>query len=873
MEEELRFHLAMRVEDNLARGMSQEDALREARQQLGNRTLIKEEWRDLRGGGALEVFWRDLCVAGRRLNKERPLTMTAVLALALGIGANVALFTVMRSVLLRPLPYPQSDELMRVWTSHRGQPEARFRVSFPDFLDLRSRNQTFDSLGAFVPHTFKIKNNNGAATRVPGAVVFSDIFPMLGARAALGRIFDRSDDSAGNRAVIISERLWEEHFARAANVTEAHLIVDEQKYAIIGVMPRGFRFPVQNDEARLWITFARDAEPVPGERAGYSAHRDARYLNLVGRLKAGCSAAQAEADLNAIMGDLASRYAQTNAYFDAAAVTPWLADLTSKVRPALLTLSAAAACLLCIACANIANLLFARGAVRQTEIAVRAALGAGRRRIVQQLLTENLLLAMLGGTAGLLLAVLGTRLFVALLPADFPRAHEIMPDAGVLGFAIVVTLATSAVFGLAPAWRSARGELAPVLKQGHGSAGVTHGRARFRNGFVVAEIVLSLVLLACACCLAANLWRLQNAPLGLDPQNVLTATVTLPFEMAEAHAWSGAAAICTELLEAVRQLPGVASASAVSRLPALAPELPYEFQVVGGDPPGSQRSRIQPRVVLPDYFQTLGIAVKKGREFDARDLREDRAVVIINETSARKIFPNENPLGRRIILPLAPDTPGPEREIIGIVADVKSDRFSAEQPLEMYVPYPRGAAWGFSLLIRTEDGSVASTLLARVRQIAEGLHPNLAFYPSSSVEDHLDAVLAQPRLNAAVLAVFALVGVVLTAIGVYGVIGYWVACRRHEIGIRLAFGATQSAILQLLLREAAPVILFAVASGSLCSVWVLSRLRPFLQDSFSEALSITSLVALLVTTVAFVACWLPARRAAREDPLAALGSR
>lgn len=873
MEEELRFHLAMRVEDNLARGMSPDDALREARRQLGNRSLIKEEWRDERDGGALEVFWRDLCVAARRLKKERSLTVTAVLALALGIGANIALFTVMRGVLLRPLPYAQSDELMRVWSSHHGEPGARFKVSFPDFLDLRSRNQTFESLGAFVPHTFLINNNTGATTRVPGAVVSSEVFSMLGARAALGRGFGRSDDKAGTRVVVISERLWEERFARAANVTDAHLTVDEQDYAIIGVMPREFRFPIQADEAQLWMTFAHDGEPVRGDRSGYASHRDARYLHLLGRLKAGCTAAQAEADLNAIAHDLASSYPQTNTYFDACVVTSWLADLTSKVRPALLTLSAAAGCLLCIACANIANLLFARGAVRQPEIAIRAALGADRRRIVQQLLTENLLLAVLGGIAGLLIALLGTRLLVTLLPADFPRADEIMPDAGVLGFAIVVTLASSVIFGFAPAWRSARCELSPVLKQGQPSAGVTRRRGRFRNGFIFAEIVLSLVLLACASCLTGNLWRLQNAPLGLDPQNVLTASVMLPNELVEAHAWSRAAAICTELLDAVRELPGVASVSAVSRLPALAPELPYEFQVVGRAPAAEERWRTQPRVVLPDYFRTLGIAVKEGREFEAHDLNEDLSGVIVNETFARTVFPNEKALGQRIILPLPPDNRGVPREIIGIVADVRSDRFATEQPLETYVPYPRGAAWGFSLLIRTGDGNSASTLLDRVSRIAMGLHPNIVFYASSSVEEHLDGVLAQPRLNAAVLVAFASVGVVLTAVGVYGVMAYWVARRRYEIGLRLAFGATKGAILQLILGEAAPVILLAVAIGSLCSVWTLSRLGLFLHEPSGQALLITSLAALLVSTVAFAACWLPARRAARQDPLAAIGSR
>lgn len=867
MEEEVRFHLAQRTQENVARGMSQPEAMRVATRQFGNVGVIKEEWRDVSGGGALEVFWRDLCFAARMLRKDHVLTATAVLTLGLGVGANTAIFTILSSVLLHPLPFPEPDKLMRVWSSERGQPETRFKVSFPDFLDLQSRNRTFDGLGAFVAHTFSV-DSNSAAAQVQGAAVTSDIFPMLGARAAYGRIFSRSDDEAGNRSVIISDKLWDERFARAANVTEASLNVEGENYAIIGVMPRGFHFPVQNHAAELWITLGRNHELGPGDTIAYTARRDARYLHLLGRLKSGRSNAEAQSDLDRIAAELAVMHPESNARFDAGVVTPWLADLTSEVRPALLMLIAAAACLLGIACANIAILLLARSGTRAKEIALRAALGAGRGRIARQLLTESLLLGVAGGAAGLLLASIGTRLLVGLLPPEFPRAGEITPDGGMLAFAALVSVVASGIFGLAPAWHASRSNLAPLLNDGSGPGKQTHGSKRLRNQLVVAEIVMAVVLLACACGLIENVWLLQNAPLGFDRANVLTAAIMVPDERNGADS-SRASTLAAELLKRVRQLPGVVSASAASRLPAVGPELPIDFRIVGRDLPKQIRPRARLRIIFPDYFRTMGIAIEQGRDFEERDSQNAVPVMIINQSTAQRILPKGNALGARIILPLDGDNRVVEREIIGIVGDVKSDRFSAEQALELYLPYPRSAALGFSLLIRS--GNERATLLGAVRGIAQTLDKKVAFYEAGTLEEHVDAVLAQPRLNSAVLAAFAIIAVALTAIGVYGVTSYSVAQRRHEIGIRVALGAQKSAILQLVLGESARLIVIGVATGIICSLATLSRLGPFLHHTPGHSVSTTLIVALVVSGVASLACWFPARRASREDPLDAIG--
>ncbi len=871
MEEELRFHLAMRTQENIARGMSAAEAAVEAQRQFGNITLLKDEWRDVSGGGALEIFWRDLRFAARMLAKDRALTVIAIVALMLGIGANTALFTVMSSVLLRPLPYPRSNELMTIWSTDSRTPESRAKVSFPDFLDLQSRNHTLHSLGAFVPGSFVINNNRGASAKVQGAYVTSDIFSMIEAKAELGRIFNRGDDEPGSRVVIISDKLWEERFARAANVTDATLTVEGQKCAVVGVMPRGFRFPVQNEDAQLWTTFGPDHEPAPNGAPAFAAQRDGHYLHLLGRLRAHSTIADAKSDLSAIAANLAATYPNTNLHFDACAVTPWLDDLTNKVRPALLMLIAAAACLLCVACANIANLLLARGSTRQAEIAVRAALGAGRRRILRQLLTESLLLAIVGGVAGLLFALVGTQLLVRLLPPDFPRASEIAPDTHVLFFAVIVTVITSCIFGFAPAWRSAHTDLAPILNDSN-SGGHETRRSHFsRNVLMVTETVLSLVLLACACCLVENVWRIQNAPLGFNPENLITAKITLPNEP-EGGEWSRVIAFSDQLLNRVRQFPGVDSATTGWPLPAVSTQGLVAFGINGRDAPKGDWPRARPRIVMPDYFPTMEIPIKMGRDFDARDTRHSAPVVIINQTLADKFFPNENPIGHRIIPDLDDDGYEiPEREIIGVVGDVKSDRFGSEQPPEVYVPYPQCISLELSLLIRSKEDP--GTLLSAVGRMVDELDHDVFFYDASPLDEHLDLALAQPRLNSALLATFALVAVALTAIGVYGVMAYSVAQRRHEIGIRLALGAEPSTIFRLVLGQAARPIFFGIIAGTVASFFALSHLSRLAQHSLGNTVPTTAIVAIFVAGIAFVACWLPARRASRENPLAAIGLR
>jgi predicted permease len=506
IDEELRFHVAMRTQENIARGMSPSEAAREAQRRFGNVDHIKDEWRDVSGGGALESFVYDVRFGARMLMKERAFTLVAVLALALGIGANTALFTVLSNVLLRPLPYREAEAIMSLGPRHNT---GLTTLSYPDFLDIREQSSVFERLGAFRSGSFLVRTEKGEPARVRGATVTSDIFPLLGVKPALGRTFSRTDDEPGRRVVIISHRMWEEQFGKAANVTRATLAIDGADHAIIGVMPPSFAFPVQNEPAQFWATFAKQLELLPDGTRPFPYSRSAHFIYVLGRLKPGMTVEDASANVNTIAAQLAVQYPDTNRNYASYTVAPWLEAITRQVRPTLLTLIGAAVFALGVACANVANLLLARASTRRKEIALRIALGAGRMRILRQLLTESLLLAAIAGCAGLLIALVGTSYIVSALPRDFPRAAEIAPDGRVLGFAVLVTALTSCFFGLLPGLRSARTPVASILNDASTGASDTPPGRRARNALVLVEIVSACILLGGACFFINNLARLQ----------------------------------------------------------------------------------------------------------------------------------------------------------------------------------------------------------------------------------------------------------------------------------------------------------------------------------------------------------------------------
>lgn len=868
--EELRFHLEMRTQDNIAQGMSIADARREATRRIGNIPAIKDACRDVSGGGELEVLWQDVRFAARMLVRDRGFTAIAVVALALGIGANTALFTVMSNVLLRPLPFVESHKIISIWgreSDRRG--DDRMQLSYPDFQDLQARNSSFTGIGGYAAGRFIIQPPAGEVSEVQGARVTSGVFEVLGTKPFLGRTFTAGEDEAGSRAVMISHQLWQQRFAANPDLTCATMLIDAQEYSVIGVMPPDFRFPVQNAASQIWVTFARDREPL-GASPPATTRRDAHFVYAIGRLKPNVAIRAAEADLNAIARDVATKHPETSARFRACACAPLLADLTKSVRPALLMLLGAALCVFCVACVNVANLLLARSNMRLKEIAIRAALGAGRRRILRQLLTESLLLAVLGGSVGLLLAVWGTHWIVAWLPPNFPRLTEITPDARVLSFTCLITLATSCFFGFAPAWRCAHCDIAALLNsESYGANSSRRGR-RLRHLLVVTEMALSFVLLVGAGCLLRALWKLESGSAGFNAQHLIAANISLA-DPGGLEAPDRSARFYQELLPRIAKLKEVDSVSAVYPLPFTAQTMVADFEIIGQRIPKPDWPRARAHAITLNYFQTMEIPLLKGRDFDERDRREGKQVVIINDTLARTYFPNEDPLGKWIRPGLTDSGVTPEREIIGVVGDVKGAGLATEQRAEVYIPHPQCASSNMTLVVRSDVA--LEPLIQALRRVVQEMDGQAPLCAISPMEDYLAADIAQPRLNSGLLATFAAVAVLLSAIGVYGVTSYSVMQRRHEIGIRLALGAQKLAVFRLVVSEGVRLILWSVIAGSVVAFCATPLLRGFGYGSGGNESSTIVAVMLLLITVGCVACGLPAHRAAGDDPLAAIGQR
>ena len=576
-----------------------------------------------------------------------------MLILALGIGANTAIFSVVNAVLLRPLAFNQADQLVaingtdtRLNTKSR---ENRFSVSYPDFEDWRAQNQVFEKMAVYESSNFTFTNGR-EAVHVQGAVVSADLFPLLRAQPALGRTFLAKEDEPGNRVVLLSHALWQRRFGGDPGVLGQTIALDGHSYEIVGVMPPAFQFPVQNDPVDIWTTIAVERNTEGGEPV--TAQRSNHFLQAIARLKSGVSIEQAQANLDTIAAGLTAAHPDSNAHSGVAA-TPLLNDIVGNIQPALLTLFGAAGCVLLVACVNVANLLIARSMKREREISIRAALGAGRGRIVRQLLTESILLAALGGIAGLLLAVWGVESLAALLPTNFPRVNQLAPDGRVLGFTIAVSILIGCLAGIMPAWRASQPNLSASLNDaGRGSTEGARG-LNLRSALVVVEIVLALVLLTAGGLLVQSFLRLQQVKPGFDPHNLLTARVILPD--AAYPKPIQAAAFYRKLLERVSTLPGVSSASGAMPMPLSGGEIVLDFQIEERPAPQGQSPQTHFCIVALDYFHTMRIPLLKGRDFTARDDTNAPAVAIVTESFAREFFPGRTRSGnasRRRVRPI-----------------------------------------------------------------------------------------------------------------------------------------------------------------------------------------------------------------------------
>ncbi|MDQ6911584.1 MAG: ABC transporter permease [Verrucomicrobiota bacterium] len=818
----------------------------------------------------MNTFLKDLQYAARMLLKNPGFSAIAVIALALGIGANTAIFSVVSAVLLRPLPFPQPEQIVAVWGVDKNKkPDSRVSFSFPDFADVRGQNQVFNAMAGYDDLDMTATDRGAEAEHLHGMLVTSDLFRVLGVNPILGRAFTAEDDKPGARVVVLSYELWQRRFGGDRNILEKTITLNETPHQIIGVMPQAFRFPIERTPAVFWTSAATQFEAPPGSTETTAAQRGFHYLRSVARLKPGVTTEVAEANAKTIMASLATQFPDTNKRFDSSRVIGLLSDLTSDVRPALVVLLAAAGCVLLIACVNVANLLLARATAREKEMGIRSALGASRIRIFRQLLTESALLSLAGGGAGMLLAVWGTAALASLLPQNFPRATEIAPDFRVLAFTALVSLFTGLVFGLAPAWRVSRPDVVSALNESaRGSSETARGR-RLRGILVTAEMVLAFVLLVGAGLLIRSFWQLQKVPLGFDPNNVMTANVSLPDGDGGPAVTKHNEQFYVQLMDRANAIPGVRSVAAVNPLPLSGSEWRTGFDIAGRPTAKSDRALSAVRVVTPGYFSTMKIPLRKGRDFDPRDKFESPGVVIVNESLVRQYFPNEDPIGKHITPQVSLDVREPiEREIVGVVGDVKAGKLTSANMPELYLPHTQASGGSMTIVARTQMEPQA--VLPSLRGAVESLNKDLPLYETRTMQQYIDRAVAQPRLNMTLLIVFAGVAIVLTAVGIYGVMAYSVAQRTQEIGIRMALGAQRLDVLRLIVGQGARLVVLAMIIGVAAAFAMTRSIASLLYGVAATDFPTLFSVAFLLALIALLACWLPARRASGIDPITAL---
>ncbi|HWP44968.1 MAG TPA: ABC transporter permease [Blastocatellia bacterium] len=800
----------------------------------------------------MDTFIRDIRYGVRMLVKSPAFSVVAIITLALGIGANTAIFSVVNSVLLNPLPFSDPDRLL-VLRKTKIPVHPEFSVSPGNFLDWQSQATVFEQLAAYRTTSFNFVPYGGDPERVRAARVSAGTFTMLGIQPARGRDFLPEEDQEGRGDVAaISNSLWQRRFGGDPGIIGQPIKLSGRSYTIVAIMPGSFQFPEEGID--VWVPNAFTAD----ERQAHGAH----YLSVVGRLKQGVTIEQARAEMETIAQRLAEQYPDSNAGWSVM-VTPMLDYTVRSIKPALIVLLGAVGFVLLISCANVANLLLARAAARQKEIAIRTALGSNRWRIVRQLMTESLLLAIIGGGAGLLLAVWGIDGLLALAPEDLPRVKEVGMDGSVLLFTLGVTLATGLGFGVAPALHASRPNLNETLKDaGRGtSAGVR--RQRIRSLLVVSEVALAFVLLVGGTLLIRSFYTLQQVDPGFNPENALAVTISLPSAKYQKNAQM--VSFFDQLIKRVSALPGVESVGGTYVLPII------DDFILGVEVEGrpQERDTDLPKTnyfaVTPGYFRAMGIPLIRGRDFTERDVEGQKRVVIINRTMADALFPGEDPIGKRIHI-----TMGEEifREIVGVVGDVKQNGLDQQTKNQTYEPFAQDPSTLMKLIVRSSGDP--TSLAGAIRSEVLALDREQPLNSVRTLSDIISASIAQQRFSMLLLCVFAAVALALAAVGLYGVMSYGVTQRTHEIGIRMALGASRKDVVRMVAGQGASLAGLGIAIG-LGAAWALTRLMESLlfQVSATDTLAFT-LVPLLLAGVALAASFIPARRASKVDPMIAL---
>ena len=809
------------------------------------------------------TLFHDVRYGIRMLGKNPSFTAAAVLTLALGIGASTAVFSVVNTVLLKPLPYAEPDRLVRVesmWT--RGTPIPN-PLSYPDFFDFRAQNRVFEHLVTSRDTNLAL-TGTGTPVQLDGEMVTWDLFPALGIQPQLGRGFLQSEEAAGTHVVVLSHVLWQSQFGGDHGIVGRTITLDLKPYTVIGVAPAGFAFPVNEPNLQFWTTIAADREAPPGDTP-MAEQRGAHLLRALGRLKRGVSIQQARAGLNVIAAALAKQYPDSNTNDPQASVRPELETLVGESRIPLLILLGAVGLVLLIACANIANLLLARTANRQQEMAVRAAMGASRGRVVRQLLTESLLLAILGGAADTLLAEYAMGVVLPLGGQGIPRLAQTSIDARVLGFSLLLTFLTSVFFGLAPALHASKVDFASSLKEGGRAS--TRKHDRIRGALVVAQVTLGLVLVTGAGLLMASFLRLETSNLGLKPDHLLTFSFSLPESQ---YNTAQQLAFYDQLLERMRALPGVQSAAGVWPLPLGGNNATVSFNIE--ERPVAQPDQPSARIALatPGYFSTAGIPLLKGRLFNDHDDTNAPRVLIVNKAFADKFFPREDVIGKRIT-PGA-SAPGEKdgivREIVGVVGSAKLFAMDAEPQPIYYFPYKQ-LAWQPPVVILRTAVPPRALESAVVKEMGT-LDPLVPVFQIRTMEELLSTQVTEPRFHTVLLGCFAGVALLLTMVGLYGVMAYSVTRRTREIGVRIALGASRPMVLSMVLKRALVLLAAGLGLGIAASLAADRLLQSMLFGISSLDPLVLGLSGLLVAVTGLLAAYLPARRAAKVDPIEAL---
>jgi Acidobacterial duplicated orphan permease len=858
MDEELRFYIHMRTQENIRGGMTPDQARRDAERRFGNFEHIKDLCRDVRGGGMLDTLWQDVRFGVRMLAKNPGFAAVAVLTLGLGIGANTAIFSVVNAVLLRPLPFENPDQLVMIWQTNPQRGILQDLVSTPNLHDWQQQSHTFGQIAAFNPRGFSLTGTD-EPEQLPGTFVSVELFPMLGANPLLGRNFLPDEGRpGGHRAVIISFALWQRRFGGDPHLVGKSLTLNDAIYTVVGIMPAKFQFPIQGQfpipVSEVWAPLAIDPAQV---------NRGSRELFTIGRLQPGVSIEEAQAEMATISQRLAEQYPDSNRDVGVHLVG-YHEQLTGNLRAALLILLGAVVFVLLIACANVANLLLARAATRQRELAIRTALGAGRWRLMRQLLTESMLLSLLGGALGLALALWNFNAIVAALPAHMPRAAEIHVDRQVLVFTFAVAVITGVIFGLVPALQASSLNLNEALKEsgGKGTGGfVRHG---VRSLLVVTEIALALVLLVGAGLLIKSFHRLQQVNAGFNPENVLSVPVVIP--QSRYPDGNARVAFINRIMERMKALPGVQAVAGVTILPLSGEYSSASFIVEGQTVSPEGRNVANMRAATPDYFRVMSIPIIKGRGFTEQDHSDAPTVVIINEAFERLYFPDEEPIGKRVISPASRD--GVPMMIVGVAGDVRNGGPEDEPRPEFYYSYFQNPIRFMFMAIRTS--AEPSGLIPAIRREIWSEDKDLPLANISTLEQLLSKTIAQRRFNLLLLGLFSGLALVLAVVGIYGVVSYAVTQRTHEIGLRLALGAQPGDVRKLVIRQGMIPVVAGIAIG-LSGALALTRLMKSLLFGVSATDPLTFVgLSLLLVVVALVACWIPARRATKVDPLLAL---